>query len=66
MGILNGGGDIILEMGYIIPSKLGIQGVGVRLFELMELAKVSVEVLEDFKDYLDILRAIKHERVNIN
>jgi hypothetical protein len=66
MGILNGGGDIILEMGYIIPSKLGIQGVGVRLFELMELDKVSVEVSEDFKDYLDILRVIKHERVNIN
>ena len=66
MGILNGGGDIILEMGYIIPSKLGIQGVGVRLFELMELDKVSVEVSEDFEDYLDILRVIKHERVNIN
>lgn len=66
MGILNGGGDVILEMGYIIPSKLGIQGVGVRLFELMELDKISVKVSEDFKDYLDILRLIKHEKLNIN
>lgn len=66
MGILNGGGDIILEMGYIIPSKLGIQGVGVRLFELMELDKVSAEVSEDFKDYLDILIVIKHDSLNIN
>lgn len=66
MGILNGGGDVILEMGYIIPSKLGIQGVGVRLFELMELDKVSVEVSEYFKDYLEILRLLKHEKLNIN
>ena len=66
MGMLNGGGEVILEMGYIIPSKLGIQGVGVRLFELKELDKPPTEMPEILKDYLDVLKVIKHEKLNIN
>ncbi|MDU5111598.1 MAG: hypothetical protein E6248_14240 [Clostridium sp.] len=64
MGMLNGGGKIILEMGYIIPSELEIQGVGVRLFELMELNKPSGEMVGNFKDYLEVLKVIKHEKLH--
>lgn len=60
IGLLNGSGNVILELGYIVPSKLNIQGVGIRLYELMELAALG----EDFSDIEDILNVLKSDQLN--
>lgn len=61
IGIINGGGNIFLELGHIIPSRLNLQGVGVRLFELMELDKLQ----DSIEDYLVVLRILKSDKLNI-
>lgn len=61
-GLINGGGKIIMETGYINPSELRIQGIGVRLYELMELANIC---LENSNDYIELLNIIKHPNCNL-
>jgi hypothetical protein len=61
IGLLNSEGDAILELGYIVPSKLNMQGVGVRLYELMELDKLE----NDFSDIGDLLNILKSDRLNM-
>lgn len=43
IGILNGGGEVILEMGYVNPYKIGVEPIGICLFKLMNLGEIIKE-----------------------
>lgn len=62
IGLVNGNGKVILEMGYIVPSELNVQGVGVKLYQLMKLNELSKEA----EDFLNVFKFIKHEWCHIN
>lgn len=61
IGIINGDGTVFVELGYIIPSKLNLQGVGVRLLELTELDKIE----NNFDDYIEVLNILKSDKLKI-
>lgn len=42
IGLINGNGSVILELGYIKPSQVRVQGMGVILYKLMELSKIPL------------------------
>jgi hypothetical protein len=46
IGLLNGNGNVILEMGYINPSQIKVQGTGALLYNLMELSKIPFDEME--------------------
>lgn len=52
IGLLNGNGSVILEMGYINPSQIRVQGTGALLFNLMELAKIPETEMRQLIDML--------------
>lgn len=48
-------------MGNIVPSNLNLQGVGVRLAQLIEVDKIQ----DNFDDYIQVLRVLKSGKLNI-
>lgn len=42
IGLINGNGSVILELGYIKSSQVRVQGMGVILYKLMELSKIPL------------------------
>ncbi len=61
IGLINGNGSVILELGYIAPSELRIQGVGVKLYEYMELWDIAL----NNNEYISVLKELKHEQCSI-
>ncbi|WP_025162973.1 hypothetical protein [Paraclostridium bifermentans] len=46
IGLVNGNGSVILELGYINPSQIRVQGMGVILYNLMELSKIPPKEID--------------------
>lgn len=53
IGIVGGSGSVILEMAYINPSEIKVQGMGALLYNLMELSTMPYTELEEL---ISILR----------
>lgn len=47
IGIVGGNGKVILEMGYINPSEIRVQGMGALLYNLMELSTMPYTELDE-------------------
>ncbi|MBC5998207.1 hypothetical protein EAI30_14500 [Romboutsia ilealis] len=47
IGIVGGSGSVILEMAYINPSEIKVQGMGALLYNLMELSAMPYTELEE-------------------
>lgn len=47
IGLVGGNGSVILEMGYINPSQIKVQGTGALIYNLMELSKIHSEEMVD-------------------
>lgn len=50
--ILNGSGNLVLDVVQINPSKIKVQGMGTLLYNLMSLNKMPYDELEDLLDIL--------------
>lgn len=46
-GLINFSGDALLGLADVNPGKMDIQGVGVYIYQLMELVKIPDSDLED-------------------
>ncbi len=66
MGILNGGGEIILEMGYVNPYKIGVEPIGICLFKLMNLEEIIKEDYRDIDNMVILLNNLEHIPSNNN
>ena len=47
IGIVGGNGKVILEMGYINPSEIRVQGMGALLYNLMEFSTMPYTELDE-------------------
>ena len=52
IGLVGGNGSVILEMPYIAPADIRVQGMGAMLYNLMELSKMPYTELEDLIEVL--------------
>lgn len=52
IGLVSGNGNVILEMPYIVPSDIRVQGMGAILYNLMELSTIPYEELQNLIDIL--------------
>jgi|GEM_PF-3968123 len=52
IGLVGGNGNVILEMPYIVPLDIRVQGMGAILYNLMELATMPYAELQDLIDVL--------------
>ena len=50
--ILNGSGNLVLDVVQINPSKIKVQGMGTLLYNLMSLNKMPYDEMEDLLDML--------------
>ncbi|MDV8112733.1 hypothetical protein R3379_26790 [Bacillus sp. BAU-SS-2023] len=66
MGILNGGGEVILEIGYVNPYKIGVEPIGMCLFKLMNLGEITTEDYREIDNMVILLNNLENIPSNIN
>lgn len=59
MGILNGGGEVILESGYVNPHKIGVEPIGRYIFKLMNLVEIIKEDYSDIDNMVILLKNLE-------